>query len=48
MSLGQMVEDVRLAVGCKVPVDFYGRTGGVVPTVHEILQHILEKRGGSR
>lgn len=40
MSLGQMVDDVRLAVNGKRPVEFYGRTGGVVPTVEEILQEI--------
>ncbi len=37
MSNGQMVEDVRLAVNGKVPVDFYGRMGGNVPTMAEIL-----------
>lgn len=38
MSLGQMVEDVRLAVEGRRPVHFYGRTGGVVPTPQEIAQ----------
>ena len=37
MSMGQMVEDVRLAVEGKAPVDFYGRCGGVVPTEEEVL-----------
>jgi len=37
MSKGQMVEDVRLAVNGAVPVDFYGRCGGVVPSEEEIL-----------
>jgi pyruvate/2-oxoacid:ferredoxin oxidoreductase alpha subunit len=32
LSNGQMVEDVRLALNGKVPVDFYGRTGGNVPS----------------
>ncbi|HVO63100.1 MAG TPA: 3-methyl-2-oxobutanoate dehydrogenase subunit VorB [Terriglobales bacterium] len=36
LSNGQMVEDVRLAVDGKVPVDFYGRVGGNVPSVEEI------------
>ncbi len=47
MSLGQMVEDVRLSVGCLAPVDFYGRTGGVVPTVKEIAGVVRDslKRG---
>jgi len=40
MSLGQMVEDVRLAVEGRVPVLFYGRTGGCVPTVEAVLEVI--------
>ncbi len=37
MCLGQMVEDVRLAVGNDIPVDFFGRPGGAVPTPGEVL-----------
>jgi len=37
MSNGQMVEDVKLAVAGRAPVLFYGRPGGGVPTVEEIL-----------
>jgi len=40
MSMGQMVDDVRLAVNGVKPVHFYGRTGGVVPTPKEILNKI--------
>ncbi len=40
MSLGQMVEDVRLAVNGAKPVHFFGRTGGMVPTVREILDQL--------
>ena len=40
MSLGQMVEDVKLAVNGKVEVNFYGRVGGVIPTQSEILTEI--------
>jgi pyruvate/2-oxoacid:ferredoxin oxidoreductase alpha subunit len=36
LSNGQILEDVRLAVNGKVPVDFYGRVGGNVPSVEEI------------
>ena len=42
MSLGQMVEDVRLAVAGKAPVVFYGRPGGGTPTVDEILDKIKQ------
>jgi pyruvate/2-oxoacid:ferredoxin oxidoreductase alpha subunit len=40
LSWGQMVEDVRLAVRDRIPVHFYGRKGGVVPTPQEILVQI--------
>jgi pyruvate/2-oxoacid:ferredoxin oxidoreductase alpha subunit len=40
MSNGQMVEDVRLALNGEVPVKFYGRVGGNVPSVPE-LQEIV-------
>ncbi len=36
LSNGQMVEDVRLALNGKVPVEFYGRGGGNVPSVEEL------------
>ncbi len=38
LSLGQMVEDVRLAVNGKKPVSFYGRTGGNVMDEEEIVR----------
>ena len=40
MSMGQMVDDVRLAVNGKRPVFFYGRTGGIIPSVEEITAEI--------
>jgi 2-oxoglutarate ferredoxin oxidoreductase subunit alpha len=42
MNTGQMVEDVELAVAGRVPVLFYGRPGGGVPTVEEILDKIRQ------
>jgi 2-oxoglutarate ferredoxin oxidoreductase subunit alpha len=42
MSAGQMVDDVRLAVAGKAPVLFYGRTGGAIPTVEEVLKQIQQ------
>ncbi len=41
LSNGQMVEDVRLALNGKVPVEFYGRGGGNVPSVKEIQEQVL-------
>ena len=40
MSMGQMVDDVRLAIDCQVPVHFFGRTGGIIPTPAEVLGEI--------
>ena len=37
MSMGQMVPDVAVACNDKHKVEFYGRTGGMVPTVDEIV-----------
>ena len=49
MNMGQMVDDVRLAVNGRAPVEFYGRTGGVIPTPEEVLgaiRGVAEKEGG--
>lgn len=48
MSCGQMVEDVRLASNGRKPVNFYGRTGGMVPTPAEILAKAKEIVGGAK
>ena len=41
LSNGQMVEDVRLSLNGKVPVDFYGRVGGNGPSVQELKQQVF-------
>ncbi len=40
LNMGQMADDVKLAVNCKKPVYFYGRTGGVIMTPEEVLNEI--------
>ena len=45
MSMGQMVDDVRLAVDGARPVDFYGRVGGIVPTVADLVTEIEMQAG---
>ena len=45
MSTGQMLDDVNLAVAERKPVRFYGRYGGVIPTVSE-LEAAAEKALG--
>lgn len=38
MSLGQMVDDVKIAANGRWPVRFYGRTGGMVPDQHDAAE----------
>lgn len=48
MNWGQMLKDVRLAVEGKVPVEFYGRSGGMCPGTEEIdsaCRAMLDKLG---
>ena len=45
MSMGQMVEDVDKAVQGKKPVEFFGRTGGIVPAPEEVREQILKLLG---
>lgn len=48
MSLGQMIDDVKLACECKLPVDFYGRSGGMIPSPAEIANKAKELIGGAK
>ncbi|HEY9168308.1 MAG TPA: 3-methyl-2-oxobutanoate dehydrogenase subunit VorB [Lutibacter sp.] len=43
LNAGQMVEDVRLSVEFKVPVEHFGRTGGIIHTPEEILEALEQK-----
>lgn len=45
MNLGQMIDDVKLAVNGNKEVFFYGRTGGMVPDKDELLEKIGEVYG---
>ena len=40
MSMGQMIDDVRLAINCSRPVAFFGSTGGVIPAPAEVMAEI--------
>ncbi|MGA2858323.1 MAG: 3-methyl-2-oxobutanoate dehydrogenase subunit VorB [Candidatus Sulfotelmatobacter sp.] len=44
LSNGQMVEDVRLALNGRRPIEFYGRVGGNVPDVEELLSKMEVKK----
>ena len=38
MSAGQMIEDVKLALNCKLPVELFNRMGGNVPSCAEVCE----------
>lgn len=49
INAGQMIEDVRLAVGNAIPVEHYGRMGGIIPEpegVEEALKVLIKKANG--
>jgi 2-oxoglutarate ferredoxin oxidoreductase subunit alpha len=43
LNAGQMVEDVRLAVEGAVPVEHYGRMGGMMFTPEDVLVYLKQK-----
>ena len=43
INAGQMVEDVKLAINGEVPVDYFGRLGGIVPEPEEIVDALKSK-----
>ncbi len=46
LSMGQMIEDVRLATNCKKPVALCNRSGGMIPTPDEVLASIRKIQKG--
>lgn len=49
MSMGQMIDDVRLIVGSEKQVEFFGHTGGIIPSPAEVLATIesMMQKGGA-
>jgi 2-oxoglutarate ferredoxin oxidoreductase subunit alpha len=45
MSMGQMIEDVRLAAEGRSKIDHYGRVGGMIPSEEEVLAEALRLLG---
>ncbi len=45
MSTGQMIEDIERCLKGQKPVDFYGRTGGIVPTPNEVKDKVRQILG---
>lgn len=46
LSMGQMIEDVRLATGCKAPVTLCNRAGGMIPSPDMVLEAIKKAANG--
>ena len=46
LSTGQMIEDVKLALGGARPVEFFGRCGGNVPSAEEVLAFVEQRFAG--
>ena len=45
LSMGQMIDDVRLASECKVPVTLCNRAGGMIPSPEQVLAEIKKVAG---
>lgn len=48
LSMGQMIEDVRLACECKIPVTLCSRVGGMIPTPSQVLDAIRSAAKGGK
>jgi len=46
LSMGQMIEDVELAIRCKRPVTLCNRVGGMIPSSEQVLATIEQVQGG--
>ena len=47
LSMGQMIEDIRLAEGCKKPVLLCNRAGGMIPTPEQVEETVKKLQGGN-
>ena len=46
LSMGQMVEDIELAIRCRRPVELCNRAGGMIPSSEQVLEHIKKAANG--
>ncbi len=46
LNMGQMIDDVRLAIECKKPVSLCNRAGGMIPSPDQVLSAIREAQKG--
>ena len=47
LSMGQMIEDIRLSTDCRRPVYLCNRTGGMIPSPDQVLQSIYDAQKGA-
>ncbi len=48
LSMGQMIEDIKLATACRKPVELCCRVGGMIPSPDEVLESIKKAAGGNK
>ena len=48
LSMGQMIEDIKLATDCKKPVELCNRVGGMIPSPEQVYESIKKAAGGNR
>ncbi|MGX8797270.1 3-methyl-2-oxobutanoate dehydrogenase subunit VorB [Fusibacter sp. JL298sf-3] len=48
MSMGQMIDDVKIASNGRWPVHFYGRSGGMIPSPEGVIEKVKELVGGAK
>ena len=46
LSMGQMIDDIKLASECKVPVTLCNRVGGMIPSPEQVLEAIVKANNG--
>ena len=46
LSMGQMIDDIKLASECKVPVTLCNRVGGMIPSPEQVLEAIVNANNG--
>ena len=46
LSMGQMIDDIKLASKCKVPVTLCNRVGGMIPSPEQVLEAIVKANNG--
>lgn len=48
LSMGQMLDDVKIANRGRLPISFFGRSGGMIPETEEIVEAVMRMREGLR